>query len=160
MEFGPRALGNRSIIGNATFAGMKDILNLRIKKREPFRPFAPIVLEEKVSTYFDLNIKSPYMLLAPLVREEQRAKVPSITHVDGTARVQTCDQTSNPRLRRLITEFEKLSGVPIIINTSFNRKGEPVVCKPAHAIDCFLNTEMDLLAIGPFIAEKRNGARP
>jgi carbamoyltransferase len=159
MEFGPRALGNRSIIGNATFAGMKDILNLRIKKREPFRPFAPIVLEEKVSTYFDLNIKSPYMLLAPLVLENMRTKVPSITHVDGTARVQTCDHTSNPRLRRLICEFEKLSGVPIIINTSFNRKGEPVVCTPAHAIDCFLNTEMDILAIGPFIADKRNGSQ-
>jgi carbamoyltransferase len=160
MEFGPRALGNRSIIGNAAFAGMKDILNLRIKKREPFRPFAPIVLEEKVSTYFDLEIKSPYMLLAPVVRDQMRAKVPSITHVDGTARVQTCDHTSNPRLRRLITEFEKLSGVPIIINTSFNRKGEPVVCKPVHAIDCFLNTEMDLLAIGSFIAEKRKGNHP
>lgn len=157
MEFGPRALGSRSIIGNATFAGMKDILNLRIKKREPFRPFAPIVLEESVSAYFDLSIKSPYMLLAPLVRDDMRAKLPSITHVDGTARVQTCDRTSHPRLRRMIKEFEFLSGVPIIINTSFNRKGEPVVCKPSHAIDCFLNTEMDLLAIGSFIAEKRKG---
>lgn len=154
MEFGPRALGNRSIIGNATFNGMKDILNLRIKKREPFRPFAPIVLEEKCSEYFHLSIKSPYMLLAPLVRKEMRAKVPAITHVDGTARVQTCDQTSNVRLRKLITEFEKLSGVPVIINTSFNRKGEPVVCTPAHAIDCFQQTQMDLLAIGSFIVEK------
>ena len=154
MEFGPRALGNRSIIGNATFNGMKDILNLRIKKREPFRPFAPIVLEESTNKYFHLDIKSPYMLLAPLVREEMREKVPAITHVDGTARVQTCDQASNVRLRKLITEFEKLSGVPIIINTSFNRKGEPVVCTPAHAISCYLDTQMDLLAIGPFIVEK------
>ncbi len=154
MEFGPRALGNRSIIGNATFNGMKDILNLRIKKREPFRPFAPIVLEESTNKYFHLDIKSPYMLLAPLVREAMREKVPAITHVDGTARVQTCDQTSNIRLRKLITEFEKLSGVPVIINTSFNRKGEPVVCTPAHAIACYLETQMDLLAIGPFIVEK------
>lgn len=155
MEFGPRALGNRSIIGNATFNGMKDILNLRIKKRESFRPFAPIVLEESVDKYFHLNIKSPYMLLAPLVREEMRIKIPAVTHVDGTARVQTCDQTSNTRLRKLICEFEKLSGVPTIINTSFNRKGEPVVCTPAHAIKCFLETQMDLLAIGSYIVEKK-----
>lgn len=158
MEFGPRALGNRSIIGNATFNGMKDILNLRIKKREPFRPFAPIVLEEKCSEYFHLNIKSPYMLLAPPVRQDKREKVPAITHIDGTARVQTCDQTSNVRLRKLITEFEKLSGVPVIINTSFNRKGEPVVCTPAHAIDCYQQTQMDMLAIGSFIVEKEGAS--
>lgn len=158
MEFGPRALGNRSIIGNPTFAGMKDILNLRIKKREAFRPFAPIVLEEHAREYFDLNVPSPYMLLAPQVRPEAQGRVPAITHVDGTARVQTCDKTSNPRLRRLIEEFQALSGVPVIINTSFNRKGEPVVCQPEHAIDCFKHTQMDLLAIGDFVVEKAAAA--
>jgi carbamoyltransferase len=157
MEFGPRALGNRSIIGNPTFAGMKDILNLRIKKREAFRPFAPIVLQENANEYFNLNVASPYMLLAPQVRPEAQGRVPAITHVDGTARVQTCDKTSNPKLRRLIEEFHSLSGVPVIINTSFNRKGEPVVCQPEHAIDCFKHTQMDLLAIGDFVVEKSPG---
>jgi carbamoyltransferase len=157
MEFGPRALGNRSIIGNAAFDGMKDILNSRIKKREAFRPFAPIVLEENSSEYFDLNIPSPYMLLAPLVHKEKQSHVPAITHVDGTARVQTCDRASNPLLRKLITASSKRTGVPVIINTSFNRKGEPVVCRPEHAIECFLATQMDLLAIGSFVVEKPKG---
>ncbi len=158
MEFGPRALGNRSIIGNAAFAGMKDILNSRIKKREAFRPFAPIVLQENCADYFDLNIASPYMLLAPHVHDSRRETVPAITHIDGTARVQTCDQTSNPLLRKLIQASAKRTGVPVIINTSFNRKGEPVVCKPEHAIECFLATQMDLLAIGSFVVEKPKGA--
>lgn len=158
MEFGPRALGNRSIIGNAAFAGMKDILNSRIKKREAFRPFAPIVLQENCTDYFDLKIASPYMLLAPTVLENMRAAVPAITHVDGTARVQTCDEASNPLLRKLIQASAKRTGVPVIINTSFNRKGEPVVCRPEHAIECFLATQMDLLAIGPFVVEKPKGA--
>ncbi len=158
MEFGPRALGNRSIIGNAAFAGMKDILNSRIKKREAFRPFAPIVLQEHCSEYFDLKISSPYMLLAPTVHPDKQDAVPAITHVDGTARVQTCDETSNPLLRKLIRASARRTGVPVIINTSFNRKGEPVVCRPEHAIECFLGTQMDLLAIGSFVVEKPKGA--
>ncbi len=149
----PRALGNRSIIGNATFEGMKDILNLKIKKREAFRPFAPIVLEERANEYFHLPVKSPYMLIAPQVRKDKVKLVPAITHVDGTARVQTCDQSSNAKLRQLIVQFEKLSGVPVIINTSFNGKGEPVVCQPVHAIRCFVRNEMDVLAIGSFLVE-------
>ena len=158
MEFGPRALGNRSITGNAAFAGMKDILNSRIKKREAFRPFAPIVLQEHCSEYFDLKISSPYMLLAPTVHPDKQDAVPAITHVDGTARVQTCDETSNPLLRKLIRASARRTGVPVIINTSFNRKGEPVVCRPEHAIECFLGTQMDLLAIGSFVVEKPKGA--
>jgi len=154
MEFGPRALGNRSILGNPTSPEMKDILNLKIKKRESFRPFAPIVLEERATEFFDLSIASPYMLLAPKVRSDKRTLLPAITHVDGTARVQTCNQTSNPLLRKLIEEFESLSGVPMIINTSFNRNTEPVVATPDQAIDCFLQTQMDLLAIGPYIVSK------
>jgi carbamoyltransferase len=154
MEFGPRALGNRSILGNPCDPGMRDFLNGQIKKRESFRPFAPIVLEERARDYFDLRAKSPYMLLAPRVLPGKREALPSITHFDGTARVQTVDHTSNPRFRKLLEEFERLAGVPILINTSFNRKGEPVVCKPEHAIDCFVATGMDCLAVGDYFVER------
>ncbi len=155
MEFGPRALGGRSILANPCSPDMKDILNSRIKKREGFRPFAPMVLKEKCSEYFNLNIDSPYMLLAPQVRENKKSVLPAITHSDGTARVQTVGQNENPILRKLILEFEKLSGVPVLLNTSFNRNGEPVVCKPENAVDCFLNTQLDALAIGQFWVEKK-----
>jgi len=154
MEFGPRALGGRSILANPCSPNMKDILNQKVKKREAFRPFAPIVLKERCSEFFELNINSPYMLLAPKVRAEKRALLPAITHADFTARVQTLGLEENPLLRKLILSFEKKSGVPIIINTSLNQNGEPVVCKPTHAVNCFLNTGLDALAIGPFWLEK------
>lgn len=154
LEFGPRALGGRSILANPCSDQMKDILNSRIKKRESFRPFAPMVLKERSSEFFDLEIESPYMLLAPQVRTEKRHLLPAITHVDGTARVQTVGESEHPLLRKLILEFERLSGVPVLLNTSFNRNGEPVVARPEHALDCFLNTELEALAIGPFWIEK------
>jgi carbamoyltransferase len=154
MEFGPRALGGRSILANPCSDKMKDILNSRIKKRESFRPFAPMVLKERCHEFFELEIDSPYMLLAPKVRAEKQALLPAITHADGTARVQTVGQDEHPLLRKLIERFEPLSGAPVLLNTSFNRNGEPVVCKPEHALDCFLNTELDALAIGPYWIEK------
>lgn len=155
MEFGPRSLGGRSILANPCSADMKDILNLKVKKRESFRPFAPIVLQERCEEFFELNISSPYMLLAPKVRSHMRSVLPAITHADSTARVQTLGKDENPLLRKLILAFERKSGVPILINTSFNRNGEPVVCKPVHALDCFLNTGLEALAIGPYWLEKR-----
>ncbi len=154
MEFGPRALGGRSILANPCSRDMKDILNQKVKKREPFRPFAPMVLEEAAERYFHLKIKSPYMLLAPKVRSEMRDPLPGITHADGTARVQTIGQNEHPLLRKLIHAFEARSGVPVLLNTSFNRNGEPVVCNPHQALDCFLNSGLEGLAIGPFWMEK------
>jgi carbamoyltransferase len=154
MEFGPRALGNRSILANPCSNQMKDILNLKVKHRESFRPFAPMVLEEASPEYFSLNIKSPYMLLAPKVRVDKRSIVPAITHADGSARVQTIGKDENPLIRNLILDFEKISGVPILLNTSFNRNNEPVVCTPKQAINCFLETDLDCLAIGNFWLEK------
>ncbi len=154
MEFGPRALGCRSILANACSPTMKDVLNLRVKFREDFRPFAPAVLEEAASEYFDMTEPSPFMLLTPRVREKWRSRLPSITHVDGTARVQTVAPDQNPRFRRLIAEFGKLSGIPVVINTSFNIRGEPIVCTPADALKCFLGTDIDFLAIGGFVVAK------
>lgn len=155
MEFGPRALGGRSILANPCSKNMKDILNHKIKKREGFRPFAPMVLEERCADFFNLNIQSPYMLLAPTVRTDRSSLLPAITHADGTARIQTVGTTEHPRLRKLIQEFEKLSKVPVLINTSFNRNKEPVVCKPEHAVQCFQNTELDVLVIGDYWVEKQ-----
>jgi carbamoyltransferase len=154
MEFGPRALGGRSILGNAAQMEMKDILNRKIKKREPFRPFAPMVLEEKASLYFDLDVPSPFMLLAPRVKENMRDKVPAITHVDGTARVQTVNREQNQRIYRLIEEVEKHTGVAVIINTSFNRQ-EPIVCSPEEAVNCYLRTQMDYLVMGNYVVERK-----
>ena len=154
MEFGPRALGGRSILANPCNDGIKQIINDKIKKREPFRPFAPLVLEEKANEYFHLSVKSPYMLLAPQVRAEKKSVLPAITHVDGTARVQTVDQDSHPRLRKLIQEFAKLSGVSVLLNTSFNRNGEPVVCLPEHALRCFMESKMDVLVLEDYILVK------
>jgi carbamoyltransferase len=154
MEFGPRALGGRSILANPCSPDIKDILNSKVKKREAFRPFAPMVLEEAADRYFHLKIKSPYMLLAPKVRAEMRARLPGITHADGTARVQTIGDREHPLLRKLIAAFAERSGVPVLLNTSFNRNGEPVVCKPQHAVDCYLNSGLEALAIGPFWMEK------
>ena len=147
MEFGPRALGNRSIVVDPRRAEMKDILNDRIKKREPFRPFAPSILEEHTAEYFEQHHPAPTMLMVYQVREEKRGTVPAITHVDGSGRLQTVSPEVNARYYQLISDFYKLTGVPVVLNTSFN-ENEPVVCTPAHAIDCFLKTRMDVLYVG------------
>lgn len=154
MEFGPRALGQRSILGNACNPETKDTLNVRVKLREEFRPFAPIVIEEAVQDYFDQPAPSPYMLYAPRVRPGMESRVPAATHVDGTSRVQTVSTRHNPLLYKLLKEFEALSGVPVMINTSFNVRGEPIVCTPEDAVNCFLRTDIDYLAIGDFLVEK------
>lgn len=156
MEFGPRALGNRSILADPRRAEMRDYINSVVKHRELFRPFAPSVLEEDAGDFFDLNgFPSPFMLLAVDVRPDRAAQVPAITHVDGTARVQTVDRESNPKYRRLIEEFKRLTGIPMLLNTSFNLRGEPVVSSPSDAIKSFLATKIDVLAIEDYIVEKR-----
>lgn len=154
MEMGPRALGNRSTLTDPRPANMKDILNARVKFRESFRPFAPSVLEEKVGQWFACDYPSPYMILVYDVLPEKRHLVPAITHVDGTGRVQTVSRKHNPRYYRLIEEFERLTGVPMILNTSFNKRGEPIVNTPEQAIDCFLQTGMDALFLGDYVLEK------
>lgn len=153
MEFGPRALGNRSIVIDPRRKEMKDILNLRVKKREEFRPFAPSVLEEFSSSYFDLDVPSPYMLLIAKVHPDRRNDIPAVTHVDGTSRIQTVSKQTNPLYWELINEFNKLTGVPVILNTSFN-ENEPIVCTPDEAVNCFLKTQFDVLTIGNFIVSK------
>ena len=154
MEFGPRALGNRSILANPCRPDMKDALNTRVKKRESFRPYAPAVLEEKADAYFHMAGPSPFMLLAPRVRAECRDRIPAVTHIDGTARVQTVDRTVNPRFRRLIEAFEAVSGVPVLLNTSLNLHGEAIACSPEDALHCFQSTEMDMLVLGRCVLEK------
>ena len=154
MEWGPRALGNRSIIVDPRRPEMKDILNQRIKHREPFRPFAPSILEEATGAYFERSYPSPFMILACSVRPEKRDSIPAPTHVDGTGRLQTVSRQTNPLYWHLIKEFETLTGVPVVLNTSFN-ENEPIVCTPEEAIDCFLRTKMDVLVIGNYIVEKR-----
>jgi carbamoyltransferase len=153
MEWGPRALGNRSILADPRRADMKDILNARIKQREPFRPFAPSVLLEAVGDYFDQTYPDPFMVKVYGVLPEQRATIPAVTHVDGTGRLQTVDRATAPRYWQLIKSFEELTGVPVVLNTSFN-ENEPVVCTPREAIECFLRTKMDALAIGNFLVKK------
>lgn len=153
LEFGPRALGNRSIVVDPRRAEMKDILNSRVKHRESFRPFAPSILEDRAGEYFEHSHPSPFMLMAYSVKPEKRAVIPAPTHVDGTGRLQTVNRDQNPRYWQLITEFDRLTGVPIVLNTSFN-DNEPVVCKPEEAIDCFQRTKMDVLAIGNYLVEK------
>lgn len=155
MESGPRALGNRSITVDPTRVEMREKLNQRIKKREEFRPFAPAVLAESASDYFELpgNLLSPHMMLIANVREEKKNILPAVTHADGTARVQTVTQEDNPRFWKLIKEFEKITGVPVLLNTSFNER-EPIVCTPEEAIACFKRNEIEVLAIGNFIVEK------
>jgi len=153
MEFGPRALGNRSIVVDPRRADMKDILNARIKKREPFRPFAPSILEDRVGEFFEQTHPSPDMLMVYQIRPEKRAVVPAITHVDGSGRLQTVTEKANPRYFGLISEFEKLTGVPIVLNTSFN-EDEPIVCTPAEAISCFLRTKMDVLFLNRYMVSR------
>jgi carbamoyltransferase len=171
MEFGPRALGNRSILGDARSAKMQSVMNLKVKFRESFRPFAPIVRRERVADYFDLDVESPYMLLvAPIKKELQkplpadvfgldllkaaRSTLPAITHVDYSARVQTVEREGNPLLYDLLLRFEHATGCGVLVNTSFNVRGEPIVCTPDDAYRCFMNTEMDYLIMGSFVIER------
>jgi carbamoyltransferase len=153
MEFGPRALGNRSIVVDPRRAEMKEILNDRIKKREPFRPFAPSILEERVGDYFEQTHPAPAMLMVYQIREERRQEIPAVTHVDGSGRLQTVSRELNQRYYQLISDFNDLTGVPVILNTSFN-ENEPIVCTPQEAIDCFRKTKMDVLYVGNFNATK------
>ncbi|MGA7545673.1 MAG: carbamoyltransferase C-terminal domain-containing protein [Methyloceanibacter sp.] len=153
-EFGPRALGNRSILADPRKASMKDLLNARVKHRQSFRPFAPIVLAERANEIFEGTEDSPFMLLAKNVRSEWRDKIPAIVHVDGTARVQTVRREHNERLHRLLKEFEKITGVPVLLNTSFNVKGEPIVETPGDAVKCFLGTGIDYLALHDMLISK------
>jgi carbamoyltransferase len=153
MEFGPRALGNRSIVVDPRRAEMKDVLNTRIKKREPFRPFAPSILEEYVGEYFEQTHPAPTMLMVYQVRPERRAQIPAVTHVDGSGRLQTVSKKTNPRYYQLISDFHELSGVPVVLNTSFN-ENEPIVCTPREAIDCFVKTRMDVLYLGNCVVRR------
>ncbi len=153
MEFGPRALGNRSILADPRRRDMKETLNRRIKYREPFRPFCPSILAEKTGEYFETDYPSPYMVVAYRIRPEQRERIPAVTHGDGTGRLQTVEKDVNPLYWKLIARFEDLTGVPVLLNTSFN-ENEPIVNTPAQAIDCFLRTRMDVLAIGNHILYK------
>jgi carbamoyltransferase len=153
MEWGPRALGNRSILGDPRRADMKDILNLKIKRRESFRPFAPSVLREHVAEWFETDDDVPFMMKVFQIRPDQRARIPAVTHVDGSGRLQTVTADANPRYHRLITAFRDITSVPIVLNTSFN-ENEPIVCRPEEALDCFLRTRMDVLGIGEFIISR------
>jgi len=176
MEFGPRALGSRSILGDPRSPKMQSKMNLKIKYRESFRPFAPSVLRERVSDYFELDADSPYMLQVAPVREHRRvamtgqeqklfgidklhvprSDVPAVTHVDYSARVQTVAEHDHPRYYRLIKRFEEMTGCPVLVNTSFNVRGEPIVCRPEHAYRCFMRTEMDYLVLGDYLLDKND----
>ena len=153
MEWGPRALGNRSILCDPRRADMKDILNLKIKRRESFRPFAPSVLREQVAEWFETDDDVPFMMKVFQIRPAQRERIPAVTHVDGSGRLQTVSADANPKYHRLITAFRDITSVPIVLNTSFN-ENEPIVCRPEEALDCFLRTKMDVLAIGEFIISR------
>lgn len=174
MEFGPRALGGRSIIGDARSSKMQSVMNLKIKYRESFRPFAPSCLEERVGTYFEMDQPSPYMLLVAPVQKERciasktdrplslkdhinlvRSNIPAVTHVDNSARIQTVSRETNPRYYDLIKAFEERTGYGVIINTSFNVRGEPIVCTPEDAYRCFMRTEMDYLVLGSYVLDKK-----
>lgn len=155
MEWGPRALGNRSILGDPRRADMKDILNLKIKRRESFRPFAPSILRDSVGEWFETDYDVPFMLQVYQIREEKRASIPAVTHVNGSGRLQTVTENQNPRYYRLIRVFGELSGVPILLNTSFN-ENEPVVCRPEEALDCFLRTRMDVLVMGDWFISRQD----
>jgi carbamoyltransferase len=154
MECGPRALGHRSILGDPRRADMKDILNLKIKRRESFRPFAPSVLREAVSEWFSLDGDVPFMMQVYPIREDKRPLIPAVTHVDGTGRLQTVTEADNGRYYRLIRAFRDITGVPMVLNTSFN-ENEPIVCTPSQALDCFLRTKMDLLVLDDVLIRRR-----
>ena len=171
MEFGPRALGSRSILGDARSPRMQSVMNLKVKFRESFRPFAPVVRRERVADYFELDVESPYMLLVAPVKtalrhplppgvhgldllKETRSTLPAITHVDYSARIQTVERDDNPLLYDLLLRFERATGCGVLVNTSFNVRGEPIVCAPDDAYRCFVNTEMDYLVIGNFVLDR------
>ncbi len=153
LEWGPRALGNRSIVCDPRRADMKDILNLKIKRRESFRPFAPSILREHVAEWFEEDADVPFMMQVYQIRQEKRALIPAVTHVDGSGRLQTVHRATNPCYWSLIEAFRELTSVPIVLNTSFN-ENEPVVCRPQEALDCFLRTNMDVLVLGSFLIER------
>ncbi|MCI0750000.1 MAG: hypothetical protein L0Y32_05605 [Nevskiales bacterium] len=155
MEWGPRALGNRSILGDPRRADMKDILNRKIKRRESFRPFAPSILRQSVPAWFETDDDVPFMMAVFQIREDQRSRIPAVTHVDGSGRLQTVHRETNPRYYRLIERFGELTQVPMVLNTSFN-ENEPVVCRPEEALDCFLRTRMDVLVLGNWFVERRS----
>ena len=157
MEWGPRALGNRSILGDPRRADMKEILNAKIKRRESFRPFAPSILREAVSEWFEDDDDVPFMMQVFPIREEKRSQIPAVTHVDGTGRLQTVALSDNPRYHRLIQAFAQKTGVPMVLNTSFN-ENEPVVCRPAEALACFLRTKMDMLVLGDIMIRRVVGS--
>jgi len=157
MEWGPRALGNRSIVVDPRRAEMKDVLNARIKRREPFRPFAPSILLEKTGEYFEKDYPDPFMIKVYPIRPEKRSLIPAVTHVDGSGRLQTVKKEDNPLYWQLIKEFENITGVPVVLNTSFN-ENEPIVCTPTEALDCFLRTRMDVLVLGNFFIKRESDA--
>jgi len=154
MEIGPRSLGARSILANPIYEDMKAKINAEVKYREPYRPFAPSIISEKTSDYFELEVDAPFMLKVCDVVEEKKSVIPAVTHVDGSARVQTVHKQTNPKYHNLIKRLGEITGVPIVLNTSFNVMGEPVVESPTDAIRCFFTTGIDTLAIGSFIVEK------
>ena len=154
MEWGPRALGNRSILGDPRRADMKDILNLKIKRRESFRPFAPSILRECVKDWFETDYDVPFMLQVYQIVEARRSEIPAVTHVNGSGRLQTITEMQNARYYRLIKTFGEITGVPILLNTSFN-ENEPVVCRPEEALNCFMRTKMDVLVLGDYLIERQ-----
>jgi carbamoyltransferase len=156
MEFGPRALGHRSIVADPRRADMKDVLNARIKHREPFRPFAPSILADATGDWFDQDYTSPFMVLVYKTKADKRDKIPAVNHVDDTGRVQTVEREIEPRYYRLIEEFGRLTDVPVLLNTSFN-ENEPIVMTPSEAVDTFLKTHMDVLVLGNHVVT-RNGS--
>jgi len=156
MEFGPRALGNRSILADPQYGETRDLINSRVKFRESFRPFAPAIMEEHTADYFELECPSPYMQLVAPVRPEKRSSIPAVTHIDGSARIQTVNPTNNPRFYRLLKEFQKHTGCPILLNTSFNVRGEPIVESPLQAYKCFTRTGLDGLVLENFYLEKKD----
>jgi carbamoyltransferase len=176
MEFGPRALGARSILGDARSPTMQKMLNLKVKYRESFRPFAPAVLRENVADWFELDCDSPYMLLVAGIKPERRrnmteaeqklwgidqlnvirSEIPAVTHIDYSARVQTVHRDTNRRFHRLLEAFSGLTGCPVLVNTSFNVRGEPIVCTPQDAFRCFMGTDIEVLAIGNCLMRKQD----
>ena len=157
MEWGPRALGNRSLLADPRREDIRALINMKVKLREPFRPFAPSVLAERAGEYFELSDASPFMLRTVRVRSSMKGVIPAVVHVDGTARVQTVACESNPRYHRLLEAFARRTGVPVLLNTSFN-VNEPIVCTPQEAVACFLRTEVEWLVMGNLVA--RRPSRP
>src|SRR5262249_38136418 len=153
MEFGPRALGNRSIVTDPRRDDMKDVLNARIKHREAFRPFAPSILAERTAEGYEQDYTPPFMILVYKARADKRERIPAVNHVDDTGRLQTVERAVNPRYYRLIEEFERATGVPVLLNTSFN-ENEPIVMTPEHAVETFRKTHMDVLVLGNHLVRR------